>query len=564
MLESRRERESCGFPLFCFRFPLLGKNKLLSLQQNREIMAKRKYPVGIQTFSQIVQDGYVYIDKTDLVWELVHYAKYVFLSRPRRFGKSLLTSTLESYFCGEKPLFEGLKIMNLEKEWKSYPVIRLDLSMVKGQETVADLQARLLSVLKPYTLIYGRDEDEVTPGGLLAGLIRRAWEQTGEQVAIVVDEYDAPLLDVLHDSKLLDEARRVMQEFYVPLKASEAMVKFCFITGITRLSQLNIFSTLNNLTNVSLLPAFSTICGITEEELYGLLHADVLELAQEYECTEDEMKSRLKVRYDGYHFSRNSVGVYNPYSLFSAFVNKTIANYWFETGTPTFLIRMMRQFGFDITNMDNVETTDYAINRSTEAMTTMIPLLYQTGYLTISGYDKEADIYTLSIPNQEVRVGYADGLLPAYVGLEGENVQTGFALKFWRALKAGDVDLAMHEMQRFLEGVPYVEGFKKKLAEAAVAEGFYEYTMYLIFSMLNVYARTQVKCVRGRIDMVVWMPDTVYVFELKTKETAQKTLEQIDDKSYAIPYQADGRRVVKVGVKFNVETRVPEDWVICE
>ena len=533
----------------------------------------RRYPIGIQTFSEIIREGYTYVDKTDLVWQLAHYAKYIFLSRPRRFGKSLLVSTLDSYFKGEKKLFDGLKIMNLEKEWQQYPVIRLDLSTAKNQDSPDALRDRLLLLLKPYKEKYGSDPEEKTPGGTLAGLIERAYNKTGRQVVVLIDEYDAPLLDVLRENEMLAPMRKVMQELYQPLKASEAMIKFCFITGITRLSQLNIFPTFNNLTNISLLPRFSSLCGITEKELHSTLLPDIKALAERYRCSKDEMKNLLKKRYDGYHFSEESEDIYNPYSLLSAFTNKKISNYWFETGTPTFLIQMMRKFRYNITSMDDIETTDYAINRPTEAMTTMVPLLYQSGYLTIKSYDVESEIYTLSMPNLEVRIGYADGLLPAYVGLEGEDVQTGFALKFWRALKKGNVDLAMREMQAYMAAIPYVEGFKKKLAEAATAErlrvgehssgmGFYEYTMYLIFSMLNVYVRTQVKCAGGRTDMVVWMPDTIYVFELKVNGTDREAFSQIDEKNYAIPYQTDGRPVVKVGVKFDAEKRVPEEWVI--
>ena len=521
-----------------------------------------KYPIGIQTFSEIIQGGYIYIDKTDLVWQLAHYAKFIFLSRPRRFGKSLLTSTLESYFKGEKELFEGLKIMTLEKEWEQYPVLHIDLSVVKGLQDAKELRSRLMLLLDQFSDIYGADSEAFSPGTKLDDLVRRAYRQAGKQVVVIIDEYDGPLLDVIHDHALLDDARRVMQEFYQPLKANERYIKFCFLTGITRLSQLNIFSTLNNLTNVSLLPKFASICGITDKELQQQLSEDIHQLATEYGYNDDEIAEKLRIRYDGYHFSEVSEDIYNPYSLLNAFANKKISNYWFETGTPTFLIRLMNQFKFNITGMDDIEATDYSINRPTEAMTTMIPLLYQTGYLTIKDYDRESEIYTLSIPNQEVRIGYTDGLLPVYTGLEGEDVQAGFALKFWRALKQGDVDKAMREMQSYLAGVPYVEGFKQKLAEAATAEGFYEYTMYLIFSMLNVYVRTQVKCAGGRVDMVVWMPDTVYVFELKVSGTAQEALEQIDSKDYALPYQSDGKRVVKVGVKFNADTRVPEEWVL--
>ena len=551
------------------------------------IINSRKYPIGIQTFSEIIRKGYVYVDKTDLVWKLVHYAKYIFLSRPRRFGKSLLTTTLDSYFRGEKELFEGLKIMNYEQEWKSYPVIHLDLSSAKGQGTAEALKAKLMLLLKDLTEIYGKDEDEVTPGGLLAGIIKRANKQTSKQVVVIIDEYDAPLLEVLHESSTLDDMRTVMQEFYQPLKASEAMVKFCFITGITKFSQLSIFSTINNLKNVTMLPQFSAICGFTEHEVKNTLADGIKKMAAKYECSVNEMFEKLKARYDGYHFSEESEDIYNPYSLLNAFTDNKLANYWFESGTPTFLIRQMQHFRTDITALDVIEVPASAFDKPTEAMTTILPLLYQSGYLTIKGYDHESLMFTLSIPNQEVRVGYTEGLLPIYVGLESENVQAGFALKFWRALKKGDVNLAMREMQAYMAAIPYVEGFKKKLEEAAGAEGFYEYTMYLIFSMLNVYVRTQVKCAGGRTDMVVWMPDAIYVFELreqreqnhacmnsaesrpksseaqlKVNGTAQEALEQIDEKSYAIPYQTDGRPVVKVGVKFDAEKRIPIEWVI--
>ena len=551
------------------------------------IINSRKYPIGIQTFSEIIRKGYVYVDKTDLVWKLVHYAKYIFLSRPRRFGKSLLTTTLDSYFRGEKELFEGLKIMNYEQEWKSYPVIHLDLSSAKGQGTAEALKAKLMLLLKDLTEIYGKDEDEVTLGGLLAGIIKRANKQTSKQVVVIIDEYDAPLLEVLHESSTLDDMRTVMQEFYQPLKASEAMVKFCFITGITKFSQLSIFSTINNLKNVTMLPQFSAICGFTEHEVKNTLADGIKKMAAKYECSVNEMFEKLKARYDGYHFSEESEDIYNPYSLLNAFTDNKLANYWFESGTPTFLIRQMQHFRTDITALDVIEVPASAFDKPTEAMTTILPLLYQSGYLTIKGYDHESLMFTLSIPNQEVRVGYTEGLLPIYVGLESENVQAGFALKFWRALKKGDVNLAMREMQAYMAAIPYVEGFKKKLEEAAGAEGFYEYTMYLIFSMLNVYVRTQVKCAGGRTDMVVWMPDAIYVFELreqreqnhacmnsaesrpksseaqlKVNGTAQEALEQIDEKSYAIPYQTDGRPVVKVGVKFDAEKRIPIEWVI--
>lgn len=525
------------------------------------MMTERRYPIGIQTFSRIIRDGYIYIDKTDLIWHLAHYATFVFMSRPRRFGKSLLTSTLESYFKGERELFEGLKIMQLEHEWEQYPVFRLDLSSAKHM-TPAQIRKELELILSPYEKIYGRNPEEETPGMRLGGLIDRAYEQAGRQVVVIIDEYDAPLLDVLHEDTRLKEVREVMQEFYQRLKKQEAKIKFCFITGITKFSQLSIFSTINNLKNVTLLPRFSAICGITEQEVRRDLAVDIKAMSEVYGCSPEEMFEKIKLRYDGYHFASVSDDIYNPYSLLNALGDQQLENYWFASGTPSFLIRQLQHFKTDIMSLDRLEVPSSAFDQPTENMQDALPLLYQSGYLTIKDYDREGEIYTLSIPNQEVRIGYAKVLLPIYTGLGDADVQVGFALKFWRALKQGDTDLAMHHMQSYMAGIPYVEGFKQKLNDAATAEGFYEYTMYLIFSMLNVYVRTQVKCAGGRTDMVVWMPDTVYVFEMKVSGTAQEALEQIDSRGYAIPYQADGRAVIKVGVKFNSETRVPEEWVI--
>ena len=550
------------------------------------MMMTRKYPVGIQTFSEIIRGGYVYVDKTDLVWQLAHYAKYVFMSRPRRFGKSLLTSTLESYFRGERELFEGLKIMELEQEWEQYPVIHLDISKAKGKGSAEELQRALMLMLSREKR-FGNNDDEKTPGERLDGMIQRAWELTGKQVVVIIDEYDAPLLDVLHEKEELKTMREVMQEFYVPLKANEQYVKFCFITGITKFSQLSIFSTINNIKNVTMLPRFSAICGFTEQEVKEVFREDISLMAEAFGCSPEEMFQKIKLRYDGYHFAGVSEDIYNPFSLLNALGDQELKNYWFESGTPTFLIHQMQHFKTDIMSLDRMEVPASAFDQPTENMKSALPLLYQSGYLTIKDYDREGEMYYLSIPNQEVRIGYVKGLLPTYTGLDDADVQTGFALKFWRALKRGDIEQAMQEMKAYLAGIPYVEGFKKKLEEVSAAEGFYEYTMYLIFSMLNVYARTQVKVAGGRIDMVVWMPDTTYVFELreqreqkyacmnsaesrpksseaqlKVNGTAEEALQQIDDKGYAFPYKTEGRKVVKVGVKFNADTRVPEEWVV--
>ena len=525
---------------------------------------RRKYPVGIQTFERLREEGYVYIDKTDLVWKMTHESPFVFFSRPRRFGKSLLSSTLRSYFEGRRDLFEGLKIMALEEEWEQYPVIHLDISTAKSQPDATELQNALIFAMLPWAEKYGRGELEETPGRLLAGMIRRAYEQTGKQVAVIIDEYDAPLLEVLHEEERLPEFRRVMQELYVPLKASEPMIRFCFITGITKFSQLSIFSTINNLKNITLLPQFSAICGITEQELVTDMAEDIRQMAEAFGCTPEEMHSKLKSKYDGYRFTMKSEEIYNPYSLMNAFGDKMLQNYWFSSGTPSYLIRQMQHFRTDIMGMENIEAPATAFDRPTEAMDDALPLLYQSGYLTIKGYDRDADSYFLAIPNNEVRVGFVEGLLPTYVGLRGSDVQVGFAMKFWRALKRNDIAQAIEDMKAFLAGVPYVEGFKKKLAEVSNYEGFYEYTFYLIFNMLNVYARTQVKCAGGKIDFVVKMPDTVYVFELKVGGTAQEALDQINSRGYALPYATDSRRVVKVGVQFDRDTMTVGEYLVEE
>lgn len=524
----------------------------------------KKYPLGIQTFSRIIREGYVYVDKTDIIWQLVHYARFVFLSRPRRFGKSLLSSTLESYFLGDRQLFQGLKIMTLEKEWLSFPVIHLDLSIAKGQDTVQSLRETLMWMMKPLREIYGSDEDETSPGKMLMGIIRRASRQTGKQVVVIIDEYDAPLLDVLHDNATLDGMRMVMQEFFQPLKVCEPFIQFCFITGITKFSQLSIFSTINNIKNVSLNDPFSSLCGFTEEEVKHYFAAEIGLMAHHYGMEAHKMYNRIKAYYDGYHFSAHSPAVFNPYSLLNAFQDGELNNYWFTSGTPTFLIRQMQRFHTDITSLDHLEVPSSAFDQPTENMQDALPLLYQTGYLTIKAYDREGEVYTLSIPNQEVRIGYTEGLLPAYTGLRSSDVQVGFALKFWRALKSDNIDLAIRHLQAYLAGIPYVEGFKQKLADAAASEGFYEYTLYLIFSMLNVYVRTQVKVAGGRIDVIVFSTDMIYVMELKAGGSAEEALQQIEKKGYAKPYLTDGRPVVLVGINMDKDRRTVESWKIKE
>jgi hypothetical protein len=526
------------------------------------VLTNRKYPIGIQTFSRIIEEGYVYIDKTDLVWKMAHASPYVFLSRPRRFGKSLLSSTFHSYFAAEKELFEGLKIMELETEWESYPVIHIDLSLAKNRENFEDLKRTLCLLLGDQERLFGKHEaSEVSPGDILKGLIRRAYEQSGKKVVVIVDEYDAPLLDVLHEEESLPEFRRVMQEFYQPLKALEPMIKFCFITGITKFSQLSIFSTINNLRNVSMEPAFSAICGITTEELETVMAPDILLLAEANGWSEKETFEKLRLQYDGYHFGKQSSDIFNPFSLMYAFATQEIGNYWFSSGTPSFLFRQMRKFNTNILELDKLEVSASQFDVPTEAMTTALPLLYQSGYLTIKNFDANSQTYTLNFPNAEVKVGFMEYFLASMMNVTGKDTQ-GLAGKFYVSLMKHDIDSAMRLMQSFFASIPYLDHGNNDLDELTRFEAYYEVLMYVVFSIFNCRTFTQVKTALGRADVVVFMKDATYVMELKVGGTAREALEQINSNDYAVPYQDTGLPVVKIGIGFSREKRTVSEWVI--
>ena len=522
---------------------------------------ERRYPVGIQDFEKLRTNGCVYVDKTDLIYDLSR--KYcVFLSRPRRFGKSLLSSTLKYYFQGRKELFQGLAIERLEKEWVEYPVLHFDLSTAKNKD-LQGIKSELERQLRPYEILYGYDEHNDSPGQRLAYLIHAAHKRTGKKTVVVIDEYDAPMLDVLHDDERMAEVRKLMQEFYAPLKACDADLRFVFITGITKFSQLGIFSVINNIVNVSMLPEFSAICGITEEELHTVFKEDIDMLAREYECTSDEMKMRLKMHYDGYHFSERCADIYNPFSLLNAFDAKKIRSYWFASGTPTYLINQLQRFGTDVTALDEVEATEEMFDRPSETMTDALPLLYQSGYLTIKSYDRDFGSYMLGIPNKEVRVGLTEYLLPLYTH-RSDMVNGGFIQDFCRAVLRDDLEKALMVMRAYLAGIPYPDGGKEVLNDMSKNEYYYETIFYLMFTFLNRHVQTQVKTCRGRADMVMHTSKAIYVFELKIDKSAEEALKQIDEKGYMIPYMADGRRLVKCGISFSTKTRTVEEWVMKE
>lgn len=373
------------------------------------------YPVGIQTFSEIIGKNYLYIDKTEYVYRMTHSAsKYMFLSRPRRFGKSLLASTLHCYFEGRKELFKGLAIEKLETEWMSYPVFHFDMSLAKHVDRER-LESMLNIQLYRYEEIYGRLDGEVMLNDRLTGLIQRAYQQTGKQVVVLIDEYDAPLLDVMHEDKNLPILRNVMRNFYSPLKACDPYLRYVFLTGITKFSQLSIFSELNNIKNISMDEPYAAICGITEEEIKEQMSYDLGLLAEKMQITRDEVLAKLKENYDGYHFTWPSPDIYNPFSLFNAFNDGKFNSYWFGSGTPTYLIEMLNKFGVLPSEIGGIEAVAAEFDAPTERMTSITPLLYQSGYITIKGYDSVFDIYTLDIPNKEVRIGLMRNLIPSYI-----------------------------------------------------------------------------------------------------------------------------------------------------
>ena len=521
----------------------------------------RLYTAGTADFERIRQDGRIYVDKTDLIYKLTHESQFVFLSRPRRFGKSLLCSTLKYYFQGRKDLFEGLAITKWEKEWKQYPVLHFDMSACKNKYEIQQIIDEMHSQLDDHERKYKVPHTEGSPGTRLKKLIKSLHESMGEKVVVILDEYDAPLLDYLHKPEQLEEVRRIMQEFYQMVKVCDADEQFVFITGITKFSQLSIFSTLNNLTNISMAPAYSALCGITRNEMLTVFDIDIQMLADEYGCSKQEMTDTLRLQYDGYHFGKKSEDIFNPYSLINAFKAKDVDYYWFGSGTPTFLFEEMKRFHTNLLDLPQMQVPATEFDTPTEGMTSALPLLYQSGYLTIKDYDFVRNKYTLDFPNAEVKVGFMDNFLVRMMNLPNTKSR-GFADDFYACLLGHDIDKALRLMQSFFASIPYLDFGEKELDDITRYEAYYEVLTFVVFSMFNARAFTQVKVARGRTDLVVFMPDAVYVMELKMHGTAQEALDQINSKDYAIPYQADGKPVVKIGMAFSQETKTLKEWII--
>ena len=514
---------------------------------------QRLYPIGIQTFSKIREGNYLYIDKTEYVYRMTHSASsYMFLSRPRRFGKSLLTSTLHSYFSGRKEQFHGLAMEKLEKEWTEYPVLHFDMSTAKHADSEQLLQELNLK-LYGYEQIYGRLEEEVNPNQRLMGLIKRAYEQTGKKVVVLIDEYDAPLLDVVHERENLDVLRNIMRNFYSLLKACDPYLRYVFLTGITKFSQLSIFSELNNIKNISMDEPYAAICGISEDEIRLQMKDDLGGLAKKLEITPEEALMKLKENYDGYHFTSPSPDIYNPFSLLNAFADGKFGSYWFGSGTPTYLVKMLDKFGVKPSEIGRRQLKSSVFDAPTETMTDAVPLLYQSGYITIKDYNKMLDLYTLDIPNKEVRLGLMESLLPYYVNNKTPEATTMVAYLFYD-IQNGDMDAALHRLQEFLSTIPYCDNTR--------FEGHYQQVFYIIFSLLGYYVDVEVRTPRGRVDIVLRTKTTLYVMELKLDKSAGEAMEQIDLKNYPERFALCGLPVVKVAVSFDSERCTIGDWKI--
>ena len=512
----------------------------------------RRYPLGIQTFSEIIEGDYYYVDKTADIHRMTSTYKYVFLNRPRRFGKSLLVSTLVSYFRGEKDLFKGLAMERLEKQWKKHPVIHLSLASVKEIEP-EKIEESLSNRLRNIESQFGIERKSNGLGDRLNDIILQATEKYGEKAVVVLDEYDAPLLNVLHNEQRLTQVRQLMRTLYAPLKDCDPYLRFVFITGISKFSQLSIFSEINNLKVISMMPEYATLCGFTQQEIEENFQDGIKRLAEKEELTVEQTLDKLRQTYDGYHFAANSPGVYNPYSIINALSDGTFDNYWFSTGTPSFLVEMLRKFHTDISRIDGSEAVATSFDAPTENMKSILPLFYQSGYITIKNFDRKANIFTLGFPNKEVKTGLMDNLYTYYVAPTLDYRDSNI----WRISKGlleDDPETSLQTLQAYLESIPY--------QDSRFDENHYTQMLYVIFSLLGLHVDSQVRTAKGRLDVVVRTEGHIYVMEVKLDRPAREAIEQIDSRNYLLPYSLDGRQLTKIGISFSTEERNVTEWII--
>lgn len=514
--------------------------------------AVQKLPIGIQEFEKLRKEGYLYVDKTRLVYKLVNEGSYYFLSRPRRFGKSLLMSTLKAYFEGKKELFEGLAIEQLEGDWTKHPVLHLDLNTEKYNDTTA-LETRLNLFLSNAEELYGANQYEHTLGQRFEGVIRRACERTGQRAVILVDEYDKPLLQAIGNRELQDQYRNILKGFYGALKSMDGYIKFALLTGVTKFGKVSVFSDLNHLDDISMSLPYSDVCGITEEELLCYFQPSIKALAESQQQTVDECVETLRRRYDGYHFMENSVGVYNPFSLLNTLSKQKYGSYWFETGTPTYLVELLQMHDYNLEAMSQVETDEKTLGSVDANNMSAIPVIYQSGYLTIKDYDSEFKMYTLGFPNEEVAEGFAMFLLPCYTAIRSD--QTAFDIKnFVLDVRKGNTEQFLKRLRSLFADTPYE--LVKNL------ENHYQNVLWLLFKLMGFYVQAEYHTSEGRIDLVLQSPKFCYVMEFKLDGTAEEALAQIEDKHYALPFDTSGRQIIRIGMNFDSKTRNIERWVI--
>ena len=524
----------------------------MHLESKRHELEEINYPIGIQTFSKIVNGNYIYVDKTDIVYRLVKRYDYVFLSRPRRFGKSLLMSTLEAYFKGEKELFKGLAIESLEKDWICHPVFRFDFSpanYVDPERLINRIEGNLDSIEREYSLSSkGNNLQE-----RFLSLIEGAYLKYNEKVVVLIDEYDKPMLDSLHIPDLHENLKAELRSFYSAIKASDKFIRFAMLTGITKFGKVSIFSGMNNLKDISLLPRYNTICGISESEFHRDFPASVASFAEEHDITEEKTWNEFREMYDGYRFASRGEGVYNPYSVINAFDENELKNFWFDTGTSSFLVRLIESNSYRLDTLEGQRRKESQLNDITDPGDAVIPLLFQSGYLTIKDYDRDTLEYTLGFPNKEVRRSFWESLANHFFrGMDGN---PAFNLRECiRYVNEGLPEDFMRSM-RSLFADTHSEAEKNK-------EIHFQNMMATASKMMGLVVRTEIHSARGRCDMQILASDFVYIFEFKIDSTAEEAMDQIQEKGYAVPFESDPRTVFLIGANFSTETRTLDGWII--
>ena len=514
----------------------------------------KKFPIGIQNFESLRKDNYLYIDKTRTVYKLANEGRYFFLSRPRRFGKSLLISTLEAYFEGKKDLFKGLAIEKLETEWKRHPILHLDLNAEDYSSTDA-LHNILNRYLTEWERLYGADSVENTVSGRFAGIIRRACEKTGQKVVILVDEYDKPMVMNLDNDALQDQFRNTLKAFYGVMKSCDRYIRFALLTGVTKFSKVSVFSDLNNLRDISMLKDYDDICGLTEQEIHDSMKEAVEALAEACSLTIDDCYAKLKKKYDGYHFCYGGVGIYNPFSVINTLQNRTFGNYWFSTGTPTQLVILLKNCNFDLNGLTTGELSSQMLGSIEIMHENPIPLIFQSGYLTIKDYDPEFDLYTLGFPNEEVEASFINFLLPLYSNSATNATQ--FSIQnFVREVRNGQPEAFMTRLSAMMADTDY--------RIVGDSELYFQNFCYVFFRLLGIYVEVERATSDGRMDMVVKTKDYIYIIEFKLNQSADAALQQIEKKGYANPFTTDPRQLFKIGICFSTKQRCVSDWKITD